>query len=81
MSVFIQKYYPENFVFLILEIVELHTRNVSEMFIYKHTGTIEYVKKAYFLRKMQTLRVNNSRIFTIRNAKFLGYYFYINLNI
>ena len=32
------------------------------MFVYKHTETIEYVKKAYFLRKIQTSRVNNSRI-------------------
>ena len=36
---------------------------------------------AYFLRKIQTLRVNNSRILTIKNAKFSGYYFYMNLNI
>ena len=36
---------------------------------------------AYFLRKIQTLRVNNSRILEIKNAKFLGYYFHINLNI
>ena len=30
---------------------------------------------------MQTLRVNNSGILMIENAKFSGYYFYINLNI
>ena len=30
---------------------------------------------------MHVLRVNNSRILTIKNAKFSGYYFYINLNI
>ena len=34
-----------------------------------------------FLRKIQILRVNNSRILTIKNRKFLGYYFYMNLNI
>ena len=34
-------------------------------------------KLAYFLRK----RVNNSRILTVKNAKFSGYYFYINSNI
>ena len=39
------KLYPENFAFLILGILELFTRNVCEMFIYKHTETIEYVKK------------------------------------
>ena len=51
------------------------------MFVYKYTKTIEYVKKlAYFLRKIQTLRVNNLRIFMIKNAK-SGYYLYINLNV
>ena len=30
---------------------------------------------------MQTLRVNNSRILTMKNAKLSGYYFYMNLNI
>ena len=38
-------------------------------------------KVAYFLRKIQTLRVNNSRILTIKNAKFSGHYFCMNLNI
>ena len=33
-----------------------------------------------FLKKLQTLQVNNLRILTIKNAKFSGYYFYINLN-
>ena len=44
MFLFLQKYYPENFAFLILEIHELNTRKVCEMFIYKHTETIAYVK-------------------------------------
>ena len=35
-------------------------------------------KVGYFLRKMQTLRVNNLRILTIKNAKFSGYYFYMD---
>ena len=30
---------------------------------------------------MQTLRVNNSRILRIQNAKFSGYYFYTNTGI
>ena len=30
---------------------------------------------------MQTLRVNNSTIFTIKNAEFSRYYFYMDLNI
>ena len=45
MFLFIQKYCPENFEFLILRILELYTRKVCEMFGYKHTETIEYVKK------------------------------------
>ena len=34
-----------------------------------------------FKKKMQTIRVNNLRILSIKNAKFSGYYFYMNLNI
>ena len=49
------------------------------MFVYNYIETIE--KLAYFLRKIQSLWVNNSRILTIKNAKLSGYYFYINLNI
>ena len=32
------------FIFLILEILELYTRKVCYMFVYKHTETIEYIK-------------------------------------
>ena len=35
-------------------------------------------KVAYFLRKMQSLGVNNSRILRIQNGKFSGYHFYMN---
>ena len=45
MFLLIQKYYPENLAFLILWILELYTRKVCEIFIYKHTETIEYIKK------------------------------------
>ena len=34
----------------------------------------------YFLRYLQTLRTNNSRILRIKNAKFSEYCFYINTN-
>ena len=44
MFMFIQKKHPENFLFLILKILELFTRKVCKMFGYKHTETIEYVK-------------------------------------
>ena len=36
--------YPENLTFLILGILKLYTRKVCEMFVCKHTDTIEYVK-------------------------------------
>ena len=35
-------------------------------------------KVAYFLRKMQSLGVNNSRILRIQNGKFSGYHFYMS---
>ena len=38
------KHYPENFAFLILKIIELYTRNICEMFVYKYEEAIEYVK-------------------------------------
>ena len=44
MFVFIEKYYTENFTFLILEILELYARKVCEMFVYKRIETIEFVK-------------------------------------
>ena len=37
-------------------------------------------KAAFFFRKMQTLPENNSGIFRIKNAKFIGYDFYLNFN-
>ena len=64
MFVFIKKRYPENLAFFILGVLELFIRKVCEIFVYKHTETIEYVKKVtYFLRKMQTSRENNLRDF------------------
>ena len=36
---------------------------------------------AYFLRNIQASRVNNWRVFKIKNAKFSGYCFYMNTNI
>ena len=45
MFLVIQKYYPEKFAFLILRILELYTSKVCEIFVYKHTETIECVKK------------------------------------
>ena len=39
------------------------------------------LKVAYFLRNLRTSRANNSRILKIKNAKFSGYWFYMNTNI
>ena len=44
MFVFMEKQNSENFVLWILGILELHTRKVCEMFVYKHAETKEYVK-------------------------------------
>ena len=41
---FIQKYSPENFALSFLKILELYTRKVCEIFVFKHTETVEYVK-------------------------------------
>ena len=67
----------KNFAFLILGNLELYTRKVCQMFVYKHAKMVEIKKK----KEIQILRVNNSRILTIKNAKFSEYYFYMNLNI
>ena len=40
-----------------------------------------YQKIVYFLRTLQNLRVNNSRILRIKNVKFSGSSFYMNTNI
>ena len=50
------------------------------MFVYKHAKMVDHVKKLK-KKKKKKLRVNNSRILTIKNAKFSEYYFYMNLNI
>ena len=61
--------------FLILGILELYTRKVCEMFVYKNTETIKLVKISLlfkkntgFTRKLLQLRMRNF------------YYFYMNLN-
>ena len=51
MLVFIKKYYPENFAFLILVILELYTHKVCKILVYKHTETIEYVKNFLLFKK------------------------------
>ena len=52
------------------------------MLVYKHTETIECLKKlAYFLRNIQTSRVNNSRVLEFKNAKFSEYCFHMEPSI
>ena len=49
--------YPDNFIFLILKILELFTRKVCEMFVYKYAKTIEYVKnQSTFKEKYEIYR-------------------------
>ena len=49
---------------------------IYEIFVYKHIETMS----SHFLGKLQTSRVNNSRI-SFKNAKFSGYCFYMIPNI
>ena len=53
------------------------------LFVYKHTETIEYVKKypTFYLRKIRTLRANNSTTLRIQNATFSECCFYMNTNL
>ena len=51
MFLFIQKYYTENFAFLILRLLELHTRKVCKIFVYKHTETINTLKNRLILKE------------------------------
>ena len=44
MFVLILRKYPENFALLVLKILEIYTRKICQMYVYKYTVTIEYVK-------------------------------------
>ena len=80
--VFIWRQYVEYFILKHLVLFELCAREMYEKFVYKHSETIEYVKTLNaFLRNLQTLQANNSRILRIKNAKFSGYCFYMNTKI
>ena len=58
----------------------VHFRFTKRLFtnIKKQENTL---KSSLLFKKIQTLRVNNSWILRILNAKFSGYYFYMNINI
>ena len=82
MFVFISKHSPENFAFLILGLSNYIPIKFAKFLFTNIKKQQNMLKKlAYFLRKIQFLRVNNSRILTIKKAKFSRYYFHINLNI
>ena len=52
------------------------------MLVYKHTETIEYIKKVdYFLREIQTSWVITGKFLGLKNVKFPWYCFYMELSI
>ena len=59
----------------------IRTRNILNVCLQTYRNNGICLKVAYFLRKIQTLRVNNSTILRIKNAKFSGYCFHMNPNI
>ena len=60
--------------------LDMRTLNIQNVCLQTYRKDRIRQKVAYFLRKIQTLRANNSRILKIKNAKFSGY-FYMNKNI
>ena len=56
---------------------QISARKICEMFVDKHSETIECVKnEPTFLRNLQPSRTNNSRILRIKNANFSGVCFF-----
>ena len=70
---------------------ETYAPEIYEMFFYKHAETIEYVKSSLHLKKNGNflgLITDKFAIihrvfiyFRFKNAKFSGYFFYMNPNI
>ena len=76
MFLVIEKYYPENFAFWILIILELFTSKVCKTFVYKHTETIEYVKKwANFYEKYKMYGWITREFLGLRMQNFQGIIF------
>ena len=67
----------EYFTLKYLLLFEICARELYKKFDDKHSEKI----LAYFLRNLQTLWAHNSRIHRIKNAKFSGYCFDMNINI
>ena len=59
---------------------DIRTRDIWNVCLQTYKNNRICWKLAYFLRKIQTWRVNNSRILRIRNAKCSGYCFHMNPN-
>ena len=59
----------------------MRTRDIWNISLQTYRNNTICQKVAYIWRKIETSRVNNSRIFRIKNAKFSGYWFYTNPNI
>ena len=59
----------------------MHTRDIWNICLQTYINNRICWKVAHFLRKIQTSRVNNSRIFKIENGKFSGYCFYTSPSI
>ena len=77
----------------ILQYIRLHVKNsITQIVHYNTVLFLKYAHSRYakclltntqkqlnyFLRKIQTLRVNNSRILRNQNARLSGHYFYMN---
>ena len=58
-----KKKHVEDFMLKHLLLSEICTREICEECVYKHSETIDYVKKlAYFLRNLQTSELLGSRM-------------------
>ena len=58
-----------------MRIFELFNRKVLEMFVNKHSETIENVKSSLLFKKNTNIMGEKSRIVWIKNAKFSEYFF------
>ena len=78
--VFVWKY-VEDFTLKTFTFWHMRTWDMWQVCLQTFRSNRTCYKLAYFLRNLQTSRANNSRILTIKNAKFSGYCFYINTNL
>ena len=55
----------------------MRTRDIWKVCLQTYRNNRICSKVAYFLRKIQTARINNSRILRIKNANFSGYWLFL----